>query len=315
MNNFRSHYSTGFFSLAFATLLYGFYGVVSKIVGIDFGVFFLGWSRSLVIALIVFVYFFFVRQWIVVRKEHYKWFATMSTFGIASFLAIFVAFNRLPIGVALFTYYASSTLASYCIGYVLFKEKFTASKILLLGISLMGLLLLFYDRFQSGSIALLLLACFSGVAGAVWNVFSKKVSPVYPTTQIIFIDALIAIAISLPLSLLTSEPVALSSFTEKLPIIVLFAGITVGSNIFTLIGFKYLAAQIASIIMLLEAVYGVIFGWLFFKEILSPLEMIGGMFIILSVAFSHFVAKNSQTNVQIYERRNKKKLLRRVILK
>ena len=56
MNNFRNNYSIGFFSLAFATLLYGLYGVASKIIGIDFGVFFLGWSRSLVIALIVFVY-------------------------------------------------------------------------------------------------------------------------------------------------------------------------------------------------------------------------------------------------------------------
>ncbi len=186
MNNSHSHYSIGFFSLAFATLLYGLYGVASKIVGIDFGVFFLGWSRSLVIALIVFAYFLFARQWIAVRKEDYRWFASMSTFGITAFLAIFVAFNRLPIGVALFAYYASSTLASYGIGYVLFKEKLTASKFLLLGLSLAGLFLLFYDRFQSGSIAFLLLACFSGIAGAVWNVFSKKVSPIYPTTQIIF---------------------------------------------------------------------------------------------------------------------------------
>lgn len=216
----------------------------------------------------------------------------MGVFGVASFLAIFIAFNRLPIGVAFFTYYASSTLTGFGIGHALFKERITLNKTLLLTISLFGLSLLFFDRLQTGNISFLYLASFSGISGAVWNVFSKKISPVYPTTQIIFIDALIAVAISLPLSFLADEQVTFSGFTEKLPIIALFAGITVGSNIFTLIGFRHLTAQVASVIMLLEAVYGVLLGWIFFSEILSPLEMTGGILIVFSIACFRFVNNN-----------------------
>lgn len=285
--------SKGFLALILATFLYAFYGVLSRVVGIDFGIFFLGWTRSLFVALIAFCYFLFAKHWIAIYKKDYKWFAAMGSFGIAAFLTIFVAFNHLPIGVAIFTYFASSTIASYYIARFLFKEKFTTRKILLLITSLAGLFLLFYDRFQSGgTITFLLLAFFSGIAGAVWNVFSKKISSTYPLTQIIFVDALTVITLTLPFSFLTHEAVSFSSFVEKFPIIALFAIITVGSNISTLIGFKYLTAQIASIAMLLEAVFGVTFGWLFFKEVLSQLEIVGGLIIILSITFSRFVSKN-----------------------
>ncbi len=279
------HKELSFFSLVCATLLYGLYGVVSKVVGTDFGVFFLGWTRSAVIALLIVLYLLFSKRWTPVRKEDYPWFLAMSIFGIASFLTIFVAFNHLAIGTALFAYYASATVTSYCIGYLLFQETLTARKVALLGMALLGLFFLFYDRSDGGQFSFLFLACFSGIAGAVWNVFSKKVSTRYPIAQITFLDALIAIAISVPLSLMTQEAFSLGAFTEKFPFVLLFALIILGAIFFTLLGFKYLSAHSASVVMLLEAVFGVLFGWLFFQEFLSSFEIVGGVLIILSVGF------------------------------
>lgn len=274
-----------------AALLYGLYGVISKMVGIDFGVFFLGWSRGVIIGLVVLIIFFVRRHWIKLQTGDYKWFASMSTAGVISFLTIFVAFNYIPIGTALFVFFSSLIIASYVIGYWLFREQLTVSKLVLLGLSLAGLILLFYGRLDGDNWQFLALACISGISGAIWNVFSKKVSVVYPLSEIILIDAIMAIIICLPLSLVFREPVSFFNFFTELPTIGLFAFITIGANAMTFTGFKNLPAQIASIIMLLELVYGVIFGWLFFKEILSPLEMAGGILIILAVVLSSLIAK------------------------
>ena len=48
-------------------------------------------------------------------------------------------------------------------------------------------------------------------------------------------------------------------------------------------GFKHIDAQIGSLIMLSEILFGILIGYLFFKETITIFTLLGGIFIITAI--------------------------------
>lgn len=285
----------GITSLVIATLLYGLYGVFSRFIGTDFGIFFQAFARNLIVLFILSVYIFWKRTWKGVEKTDYKWFGLMIFPALLADVAIFVAFNNLAIGTALFVFYTSFTLGGYLLGLLLFQEELTKTKIISLLTCLLGLFILFSATLKQGSLFYLLLAISAGLGMTGWNIFSKKVSLKYSLAQVLSIDCLIFIIGSLPLAVLFKEPVSIPSFSIPWIAVFLYAFAAIGASLLTINGFRYLQAQIGSLIMLLQLVFGTLFGWVFFKEVLTHSFVVGGFLILLGTALPNLTPRTRTT--------------------
>lgn len=278
--------------LVLATLSHGLYGVFSRMIGIGFGQIFQVVARSIVLLAFFGISIIMQRNWRKIDRADYKWFGLMIIPGLVALASMFTAFNYLSLGTVLFTYYAVSTLGSYLLGALLFKEKLNKVKMISLLLSFTGLYLVFSDSFQSGNIFYLGLTCLAGLGAAAWNVISKKISDKYPVAEILVMDSLLMVFVGLPISLLLREPVSLPSFSLPWLGILGYSIAAIGSSVFTIKGFKYLQAQIGSLIMLLEPVIGAFIGWFFYQEILTFSTTIGAIIILVGVAIPNITNRN-----------------------
>lgn len=265
----------GILLLIAANLFLGLWGVAARMIGVDFGVFFFLFVRSLIILFCLGLYSFFrFRTWKGIEKDDYRWLILMSLSGFISSVLGFLAFNTLAIGTTYFVFYAVSTLGGYFFGKILFGEKLSGLRKISLFISLFGLFLIFSVNLAQENI-FLVLAMLAGFAGAGWNVFSKKVSLKYSLTQICLVDSLIVCTASLALIIISQEPVFLPTFSESWIAISLFSLTTLAAAFLVISGFRRLQAQAGTLLMLLEPVFGILFGWLFFREALTVKTLLG----------------------------------------
>lgn len=274
----------GGISLLSAAILYSFYGMFSRIVGIGFGQVFQITARYSIMFIFFFFYVILRKKWRKIDKKDYIWFFLMIIPGLVGATLVFIVFNHLPLGIAYFILYAALTLGSYLLGYLLFKEKLTKIKLYSLIIGLSGLYLIFTDSLKLGKTFYIGLMVVAGLAAAAWNIVSKKISTKYSINQILLIDSLIGILISLPIAIMLKEPVSLPTFSTPWLGITAFALTAIAASIFTVNGFKYLQAQIGSLIMLTEPFFAALVGWLLYQEILTPYTFIGGLLIMIGAS-------------------------------
>ncbi|MBI3887768.1 DMT family transporter, partial [Candidatus Microgenomates bacterium] len=219
-----------------------------------------------------------------IKNSDYVWFVLMIIPGLIALVSMFIAFNYLSLGTVLFTYYAVSTLGSYLLGKILFNEQLDKIKITSLVLSLVGLYFTFSDSLKPGNINYLLLACSAGLGTAGWTIVSKKISSKYSVNQILIMDSLLMVVVGLPIAIFKNEPVSLPSFTLPWFGILGYSIAAIGSSVFTLKGFKLLQAQIGSIILLVEPIFGALLGYLIYREIFTTGSIIGAILILLGVA-------------------------------
>ena len=204
--------------------------------------------------------------------------------GLIALASMFTAFNHLSLGTVLFTYYAASTLGSYILGFVLFKEKLVKIKVASLILSILGLYIIFTDSFRLDNAQYMILACIAGLGASAWNVVSKKVSSRYSINQILIVDSLLMVIVGLPVSMLLKENISLPSLTVPWLGILGYSIAAIGSSVFTIKGFKYLQAQIGSLVMLLEPIFGAFIGWIVYKEALTTNFIFGALLILFGVS-------------------------------
>ena len=281
----KNYFSIQGSSLLFiSTILYGLYGLYSRLIGDNIGTFFVFVCRALVMICALLTYLKFFPSWKPLKKQDYKWFVSMVTPGLAAIILIFLSFNKLPLGTVYFVIYACSTLFSYLIGKLFFGEKLTNIKIISLFLCLLGLLTIYRDTIGKGDILYLLLAVIGGGGMAAWNIFSKKVTAKYSLVQVLTIDSITTVVFALPLAFLFGETISLPTLTTPWLIVFIFGITAVGAGLLTIGGFKLVEAQKGSLIMLSEPVFGSIFGYLFFRETFGSLFFIGALLIMVGMA-------------------------------
>lgn len=126
----------GELSLVFATLIYGLYGVFSRMIGIDFGLFTQSTIRNLIVVVISFLIVRKYRLWKTPQKQDWPWIIMWVCGDLAATIGIFIAFNKIPIGISYLLFYAGSITAGIAIGSIFFKEKINHLKIISLVLSL-----------------------------------------------------------------------------------------------------------------------------------------------------------------------------------
>lgn len=268
----------GTLSLFLAAFLYGSQNIATRLTGVEFGPFLATGLRN---ATVVVCLLWFMKG-ISIKSADWKWFFLRSFGNIVATTSIFIAVNRMSVGTALFSFYASMMIFSAVIGFIFYKEKMTLIKGISLAITALGLSLL---NLNNASISLnwaWLIAIIGGLGASLWSIFSRPISNKYSLKQLVFIDNAIAGLMALTISFFLHEQWQGVKFDIRL-LGVLYMGLTqVFTGQLVAKGYKHVEAQIGSVILLNDTVIGMILAFLIFNETASLMVILGGLCIFIA---------------------------------
>lgn len=283
MKNKNHNQLLGAGSLLISTFLYSFFGVLTRLIGFKIPLFYASWVRNSVMLLILGIALLIIKKWIKVSRRDFIWIFIRSVGGLVSFVGSYVSFYYIPLGLALFIFYAGSTIGGYFIGRILFNEKLTFIKIISFFIAICGLILIYSINFSGANILYATFALGGGFGVSVWNTFSKKVSHKYSALQLNFLDTLNFIAMEFIISIALQEKWVKPEFSMLWFYMFLFILMFISTGQLMVYGYKHLNVHLATLIMLTEVLFGTILGFVVFKETLSVLTLLGGGLIIFAI--------------------------------
>ncbi|MDE2026438.1 MAG: DMT family transporter [Patescibacteria group bacterium] len=175
------------------------------------------------------------------------------------------------------------------LGFILLREKVTLHKVALILLSVIGILFItvknpahFFQWGRGDELALISDLFFSlSYIGRKWqsNFLNNKEISMF----MVGFGALLIFA----LSLIRGEPLpSIEQFSIPTWAVITAAGLlNVASQFLVNYGFSYVEAALASNIVSLESFWAVIFGFIFYRELLSLQAFFGGLLILASVVF------------------------------
>jgi drug/metabolite transporter (DMT)-like permease len=252
--------------------------------GFDIPVLFGAAVRNCVAAPILLLPLFLNKTFRRMSTRDLGWLVLRAAIGIVGFFGSYYAVFYLPIGTSYFIMFGSSTITSFILGRVLFGEKPSKITYLALILALVGMWLVYSVSLDAHLIKYIWIALIGGVGAAGWNILSKKISDHYSATQLNGLDCLFVALITSVASLAMKEAWVMPSLTTPWLANLLFLVMFLFTGNLVINGFKNIDAQRGSLIMLLEIVFAIIVGQIFFHESLTVIGMLGGGLIIVAAA-------------------------------
>lgn len=280
----------GIAAIIAAVACYGLFGTLAKFMGQSFGSFSQNWIRNLLVIVIIVTYARLSGvRWKKIAPQDWRWMLAWTLSGSANTILLYIAFNHIPIGTAYFLLYSGMIMTGFISGSILFHERITTRKIIALLLSVLGLVIIYYWDIRSFGFLYPAFAVTAGIMVGLWNTLSKKVSDKYPNHQLVFTDAFMSFLVGLVGWIVLREHIPTVSFTAPWIAVVVWAVAQVAATAFVVYGFKKLEAQVASVIMPIEVIFGTIFGYIFFAQVLPLTTLLGGLLIASAavVAGSH----------------------------
>jgi drug/metabolite transporter (DMT)-like permease len=257
-----------------SSLFYGSYGVWMALMGTAFGAYTQGVFRCLLVVLIVLPIAYIRRQWQPIQWQRDAWWFVLSfltSLGIAG--PSYYATQQIGVGLMSAVLYAGIVLAMFFFGWLLSNERYTLEKFIATGLSMVGLWLVFSPNVAHLGLLGLGAALVAGLASGLNVVVSQKLP--YGVLQTMTITWSGGIIASFGMALLLGE------FHKPLvwDIHWLYLGLFVATSILassTIIkGVKLIDAGSAGILGLLEIIFGVAFGIVFFGERPGAMALVG----------------------------------------
>lgn len=277
----------GIILILIAALMFGSYGVWSKLIGTSFGDFYQAWTRALIITIILLPILILNKQIISIKKQDYGWLAVFLLFTSFTQAPLFYAFNHMDIGSATLLFFVSMLLTMYLVGILFLGEKITKIKFISFILAILGMYIIFSFSLIVFSLLAAVLAIVNGVASGGEVSFSKKLSGNYSPLYISWLSWIIILITNAPISILFGE-------VQHLPSLNLVWLYALGYAIVSLLGFwliikglKYIESSMGGLIGLLEIVFSIILGILIFNEKLNLKIIVGGLFIIIAAALPY----------------------------
>jgi drug/metabolite transporter (DMT)-like permease len=270
-----------------SSVAYGLYGVWSRLIGDSFGPFAQNWVRNLGLTIVYLIIVLALpKNWKRVQKKDIKWFLLWTIGGSGSTILTFIAFNNLPLSTTYLLTFASMILSGIVIGRIFYNEKFTVIKFGSVCLSLIGLSIIYSFSIESSKIIYAVIAIISGALSGFWNVFSKKISGDYSNSQMLLIDSICSVIVALIGSLILRDAIPVFELNSTWFVILAFV-ITgfIASNALVH-GFRFVEAQVGSLLVPTEVIFASIFGYFIFGESLTISLLIGGLCILTASAIS-----------------------------
>lgn len=274
--------SLGYLMIFLSAIGFGSYGVWSKFIGEDFGIFYQGWVRSAIVLAILIPIALATKNFKPVTKADLKWVLAPVLFGVATQAPLYYAFINMDIGTATLVFYSMYVITSYVIGKMFLGEKITGVKSISLLLAFVGLFLVFGISLQYFTFLALFMAAINGIASGGEVATTKKTTHKFSSLQIgIYVWAGILIT-HLPLSLIFGETQIIPQFNFVWFSMLAFALVGLAAFWLVIEGFKYVDASIGGLIGLFEIIAGIAFGVMLFGESVTGITLLGGCIILLS---------------------------------
>ncbi len=282
-----SRKTRGLFFIFISAIMFGSYGIWSRLIGVGEGIFYPSWTRGLLIALALLPILLYKKQIVPIKRSDWKW---MSVYLLATSLTqapLFYAFNHMNIGTATLLFFVTMLLTMYAVGVFFLGEKLTKIKTISFALAFLGLYITFSFSILVFSIFAALMAILNGMASGTEVASSKKLTHNYSSLYVVWLSWIL-IAIS---NFIISIAIGERQFS---PALNMFSLYQVGYAVAGILGFwlviegvKHVEASIGGLLGLLEVVFGILFGMLFFHEILTAKIFIGAVCIIFAAALPH----------------------------
>lgn len=277
----------GVIFILLSALCFGSYGVWSKLIGDSFGNFYQGWTRALIIAVILFPILLFNKQIVPIKKKDYGWLALFLLFTSFTQAPLFYAFNHMDIGSATLLFFVSMLLTMYLVGILFLGEKITKIKLISFLFAICGMYIVFPFSLVVFSLLAAILAVVNGIASGGEVSFSKKLTGNYSPLYVSWLSWIIILITNAPVSILFGEVQHSPSFNLTWLFALGYALTSLFGFLLIIKGLKYVEAGIGGLIGLLEIVFSILFGIIIFSEKLSFKIILGGLLIIIAAALPH----------------------------
>ncbi|MEK7571237.1 MAG: DMT family transporter [Patescibacteria group bacterium] len=279
----RSH-SKGILLILLSALLLGSYGVWSRLLGDSFDGFSQGWIRSLLVCIILLPIVLYKKQLVSIKRKDWKWLTVFLIAPSVTQAPIFYAFNNMDIGTATLLLFVSLLITMYVVGFFFLKEKVSSDKLFSLGLAIVGLLLIFSFSLEKFSLLPAAMASLVGIASGLQVSFSKKLSSSYSAFYLSFLSWLVIIPSHGLAALWFGEQHIPPLFDITWIYLLGYAFAGLFAFLFYIIGLKYIEASAGGLIGLTEIIFGILFGILFFGEILTVRILVGAFLVITAAA-------------------------------
>ena len=277
----------GILFIVISALMFGSYGLWSRLIGNSFGIFYQGWTRALIISIVLLPILLWNKQIIPIAKKDRGWLAVFLIFTSFTQAPLFYAFNHMDIGSATLLFFVSSLITMYIFGLFFLGERLTTLKVICFILAAVGLYIIFSFSLVTFAILAALMAILNGVASGGEVSSSKKLSGDYSPLYISWLSWTIIFITNTPISFLLGEAKPLPSFD----IVWLYQ---LGYVITSILGFwlvikglKYVEASTGGVIGLLEIVFSIFFGMIIFHEHLTLKVIIGAVLIIAAACLPY----------------------------
>lgn len=205
---------------------------------------------------------------------------------------LYYAILHAGVGISLAIAYASIVLGSFFFGWLFGQERFTKDKAISAFLGIIGLALIFSPT--TGHLALLALfgALVSGLSAGANTVFSKQIR--YNATQSTIALWLTSVIANFLMAFILKEHHPSLGLYAPWLYLVFFAVASVVASWSLVKGVKIIDAGAAGILGLLEIVFGVLFGVVFFHERPTAIALLGMAVIVAAASIPYFKDYNAK---------------------
>jgi S-adenosylmethionine uptake transporter len=266
-----------------SSFFYASYGIWTKLMGNFFGGYTASALRSVLVLMILVPIALFYRQlgkidW----QRNWRYFAGMVVASAFVWGPLYFAILKAGVGISLAVTYAGIVSGMFIFGWLFAGERLTRDKWLSIALGLIGLWLVFLPTIAAGFGWLALIAALvSGLGSAANSVIAKKM-PVNATQATVLLWAASVVA-NIPMAFLLRENVPQVGWHIEWLYLVFFTIASIIASWAFIKGVKLIEAGAAGVIGLMEIVFGVLFGMVFFRE-RPGLIVLSGVAIIITAA-------------------------------
>lgn len=270
-----------------SSFFYASYGIWTKLMGDFFGGYTASALRSVLVLCILIPIAVFYRQLGVIDwRRNGRYFVGMIIASIFVWGPLYFAILEAGVGISLAITYAGIVSGMFIFGWLFAGERLTRDKWISIILGLVGLWLVFSPTIAAGFGWLALVAALvSGLGAAANSVIAKKM-PLNATQATVLLWAASVLA-NIPMAFVLRESMPSVGWHIEWIYMVIFAVASIIASWAFIKGVKLIEAGAAGVIGLLEIVFGVIFGVVFFSERPGPEVLSGVVIIIVAAAFPY----------------------------
>lgn len=283
-NKFSAPVGASFIILS--SFFYASYGVWTKLMGNFFGGYTASALRSILVFLILIPIAFYYRKFQPLQlKQNWLYILGMIITSFFTWGPLYFAILEAGVGISLTVAYASIVLGMMLFGFIFANEQITKDKFFSAVLGLIGLILIFSPSVSNFAWVALAAALISGLSSGGNAVIAKKIH--YNSSQTTVVVWATSIIANVIMALLISEPLPRFNFQIEWIYLILFSLASIVASWSLVKGVKLIDAGAAGILGLLEIVFSVAFGILFFHEKLTLITLLGAIIIVLAAAIPY----------------------------